>query len=62
MLQPNFDRNTPDYHYQEAVAPAAAPFSDLNGTVREIIRILRRRQLIILGTLAVIMGLSLIHI
>jgi exopolysaccharide transport family protein len=57
MLQPNFDRNIQDY--QEAAAPTAAkPFADLNSTVREIIRILRRRQLIIMGTLAVIVVLA----
>src|SRR5689334_14971268 len=61
MLQPNFDRNIQDY--QEAAAPPAVqPFADLNSTVREIIRILRRRQLIIISTLAVIVSLAAVFV
>ena len=55
MLQPNFDRNIQDYQ-EVAAPPPAKPFADLNSTVREIIRILRRRQFIIIGTLAVILS------
>jgi succinoglycan biosynthesis transport protein ExoP len=60
MLQLNFDPRA--HELQEAAAPPAAPFADMNSTVREIARVFRRRQWIIVCTTAAVVCLALIFI
>ena len=60
MLQPNFDPRAHDL--QDVAAPPAAPFADMNATIREVVRVFRRRQWIIVWTIAVVVSLAAIFV